>query len=88
MSMTPVTKRWPRGTGQWSRSRVVVVATDPRERERLVDSYSDQHEVVVACSPLEVIRRLETEGPRISTVVVSDVAGWWSSWRRRTRPCA
>lgn len=74
MSMTSVTQRWPRGTGQWSRTRVVVAATDPRERERLVCGYADQHEVVAASSPLEVIRRLETD-PLISTVIVSDVCG-------------
>lgn len=53
----------------------MIVATDPRERERLVDSYLDQHDVVLASVPLEVIGRLETDGARISMVVVSDVAG-------------
>ncbi len=75
MSMTSVTKqRWPRGTGQWSRTRILVAATDPRERERLVVGHADQHEVVAASSPLEVIRRLETD-PLISTVIISDVWG-------------
>ena len=74
MSMTSVTQRWPRGTGQWSRTRIVVAASDPRERERLVSGHADQHEVIAASSPLEVIRRLETD-PLISTVIVSDVCG-------------
>ncbi len=74
MSMMPVTKRWARGTGQWNRSRVIIVATDTTERDRLVRSFADEHDVVVAMSPLDVIRRVETD-PRITMVVISDVAG-------------
>jgi hypothetical protein len=54
---------------------VLIVACDPHERDRLIRAYADQHDISVACSPLEVIRRLETDGPRIATVVMSDVIG-------------
>ena len=68
-------KRWPRGTGQWSRTRILIVAADPVLRERLLASWSLDHDVVVARSPLEVIRRLEEDGPTISTVVIADLVG-------------
>jgi len=75
MSTTVTTKRWPRGTGQWSRTRILIVATDPVVRDQLVAAWSTDHEVVVARSPLEVIRRVESDGPMISTVVLADCVG-------------
>lgn len=73
--MTAVTQRWPRGTGQWSRSRVLIVAADPTVRDQLLASWSTDHEVIVATSPLDVIRRIESEGTTISTIVLADVRG-------------
>ena len=73
--MTAVTQRWPRGTGQWSRSRVLIVAADPTVRAHLLASWSVDHEVMVATSPLDVIRRIEGEGTTISTIVLSDIHG-------------
>jgi len=75
MKLTSLGQRWPRGTAQWNRTRVVIVATDPDESERLARSYSEQHEIELATCPLEVIRRLELEGIGISTVVISDCVG-------------
>jgi hypothetical protein len=75
MSMTVTTKRWPRGTGQWSRTRILIVATNPGVRDQLVAAWSADHDVVVAQSPLEVIRRVESDGPMISTVVIADCVG-------------
>lgn len=69
------TFRWPHGTGQWSRSKVVIVSADDQRRERLVREWSAQHDVGVARTPLELILQLELEGPNISTVVVSDLVG-------------
>ena len=68
-------KRWPRGTGQWNRSRVVIVAADPARRDRLLEHWAVDHDVVVVKSPLEVIRRCEADGPSITTVVLSDIVG-------------
>lgn len=73
--MTTVTKRWPRGTGQWSRTRVLVVSADPTVRDHLVTSWATDHEVIVACSPLDVIRLIEAEGKTIATVVIADCIG-------------
>jgi hypothetical protein len=75
MSMTAVTKRWPRGTGQWSRTRILIVSADPTVRSQLVTSWATDHEVIVASSPLDVIRLIEAEGKTISTVVLADVVG-------------
>lgn len=75
MTMTAVTKRWPRGTGQWSRTRILIVSADPTMRDRLVTAWSTDHEVEVASSPLDVIRRIENEGTTISTVVLADIVG-------------
>ncbi len=73
--MTAVTKRWPRGTGQWSRSRVLIVSADPTIRDPLVTSWATDHEVIVASCPLDVIRLIEAEGKTISTVVLADCIG-------------
>ena len=73
--MTAVTKRWPRGTGQWSRTRVLVVSAEPTVRDPLVRSWATDHEVIVASSPLDVIRLIEAEGKTISTVVLADCIG-------------
>ena len=75
MSMTTTMQRWPRGTGQWHRTRVLIVAADPKRRDQLVEAWAEDHDVVVARCPLEVIRRCETDGPGISTVVVSELVG-------------
>lgn len=75
MHMTSVTQRWPRGTGQWNRTRVVIVSTDPIARDHLLAAWAPDHDVAVARSPLEVIRRLEADGPQISTIVISDLVG-------------
>lgn len=69
------TFRWPHGTGQWHRSKVVIVSADVHRRERLVHDWATQHDVVVVSTPLELILQLELEGPNISTVVVSDLVG-------------
>lgn len=63
--------RWPRGTGQWSRTRVVVVSTN----RELIRMWSEQHDVVAATTPLELITQLEQSREGISTVVVSDLVG-------------
>ena len=73
--MTPVTKRWPRGTGQWSRTRVLVVSADPTVRDPLVTTWSTDHDVITASCPLDVIRLIEAEGKTISTVVLADCMG-------------
>ncbi len=73
--MTTVTKRWPRGTGQWSRTWVLVVSADPTVRDPLVTRWAIDHEVIVASSPLDVIRLIEAEGKTISTVVLADCIG-------------
>jgi DNA-binding NtrC family response regulator len=73
--MTAVTQRWPRGTGQWNRSRVLIVAADPSIREQLHTTWATDHEVIAASSPLDVIRWIEDEGKTISTVVLADVVG-------------
>jgi len=75
MTMTAVTKRWARGTGQWSRTRILIVSADPTTRDQLLSSWATDHEVLVASSPLDVIRRLESEGTTISTVVLADCIG-------------
>ena len=75
MKLTSLGQRWPRGTGEWNRARVVIVANEPDERDRLARSYGEEHEIELAASPLEVIRRLENEGAAISTVVISEVVG-------------
>lgn len=74
MSMTTTT-RWPRGTGQWSRTRVLIVASDPARRDQLIAAWAEDHDVAVVRCPLEVIRRCETDGPSISTVVISELVG-------------
>lgn len=73
--MTAVTNRWPRGTGQWSRTRVLIVSADPTVRNPLVTSWEADHEVMVATCPLDVIRLIEAEGKTISTVVLADCRG-------------
>lgn len=74
MTMTAA-KRWARGTGQWSRTRILIVSADPTTRDQLLSSWSTDHDVMVASSPLDVIRRIESEGTTISTVVLADVVG-------------
>jgi hypothetical protein len=66
---------WPRGTGQWNRTRIVVVSADERHRERLLRLWSEQHDVVAAATPLELIAHLEADGESISTVVLADLVG-------------
>jgi hypothetical protein len=73
--MHSATFRWPRGTGQWDRTKVVIVSADAHHRERLVRCWAEQHEVSLARTPLELILQLELEGPSISTVVISDLVG-------------
>lgn len=75
MTMPAATARWPRGTGQWSRTRVLIVTADPPLRDRLIEQWSEQHDVVAAITPLDVIDRLERDGQAVSTVVMDDVAG-------------
>ena len=75
MTMTVVTKRWPRGTGQWTRTRILIVSADPTVRDQLRSTWATDHEVITASAPLDVIRRLEADGPTISTVVLADVVG-------------
>ena len=67
--------RWPRGTGQWNSTKAVIVSSDHRVRDRLARIWSEQFDVDVVPTPLELIHRLETEGLRISTVVLADVVG-------------
>src|SRR5437879_5992949 len=66
---------WPHGTGQWHRTKIVIVSADERHRDRLVRLWSEQHDVVAAATPLDLIAALEVEGERISTVVVADLVG-------------
>lgn len=66
---------WPRGTGQWNRTKIVIVSADSRHRDRLVRLWAEQHEVIAASTPLDLIAALEVEGLRISTVVVADLVG-------------
>jgi len=75
MTMTGVTTRWPRGTGQWTRTRILIVSADPTVCAQLRSTWATDHEVVAASAPLDVIRRLEADGPTISTVVLADVVG-------------
>jgi hypothetical protein len=70
-----VTLRWPRGTGQWNRTKVVIVSSEETSRDRLVRIWVEQFDVALARTPLELIAHLETEGLGISTVVISDVVG-------------
>ena len=67
--------RWPRGTGQWNRTRVVIVAASAARRDQLLERWAPDHDVVVVRSPLELIRRCEADGARISTVVIADCIG-------------
>ncbi len=73
--MTTVTKRWPRGTGQWSRTRVLIVSADPTVRDQLVTTWATDHEVILASAPLDVIRLIEAEGKTISTIVLANCIG-------------
>lgn len=65
-------RRWPSGTGQWSRIRTVIVATDRQYRATLEDEV-DADTALVA-TPLDVIARLEDAQSLISTVVLTDPA--------------
>lgn len=67
--------RWPRGTGQWNRTRVVIVAASAARRDQLLERWAPDHDVVVVRSPLELIRRCEADGTVISTVVIADCIG-------------
>lgn len=75
MAMPAPTVRWPRGTGQWSRTRVLIVSADTLLRDRLMEQWADQHDVVAAITPLDVIDRLERDGQEISTIVMAEVVG-------------
>ena len=66
---------WPRGTGQWSRTRIVIVSNDNARRDHLIRRWSEAHDVVAATTPLEVITRLEQEGTMVSTVVLAGTSG-------------
>ncbi len=63
-------RRWPSGTGQWSRIRTVIVVTDKQVRTTLEDEI-DADTALVA-TPLDVIARLEDAQSLISTVVLTD----------------
>src|SRR6266404_2403308 len=67
--------RWPHGTGQWSRTQIVVVSADPDHRARLARLWSEQHQVLTAQTPLELIAILEVGGLDVSTAVIADVVG-------------
>ena len=67
--------RWPRGSGQWNRTRVVIVAASAARRDQLLERWAPDHDVVVVRSPLELIRRCEADGKVISTVVIADCLG-------------
>src|SRR5438034_9828514 len=73
--MYAVTARWPKGTGQWNRTEILGVSADQTHRERLVRLWSEQHHVLTAETPLEVIAILEAEGLQVSTIVISDLVG-------------
>jgi hypothetical protein len=75
MTMSSASRGWPRGTGQWSRTRILVVASDDERRDRLLNRWGEAHDVVGATTPLEVIDFLESEGTLISTVVLAGVGG-------------
>ena len=75
MKMSDLGPRWPRGTGQWRRTRILIAAADPQMREALLERWADCHDVVVGGTPLEVIDRLETERTSISTVVLAGIDG-------------
>ena len=65
---------WARGTKQWRRTRVMIVSADRERRNELLVRWSAA-DVVVAWTPLDVLRCLEREAPVIATVVLSDVVG-------------
>lgn len=65
---------WPKGTGRWQRTKVLVVSADRERCAELLRWWKDA-EVVVAATPLEVISQLELEGLEISRVVLSDLVG-------------
>jgi hypothetical protein len=75
MKMLDTSPRWPRGTGQWSRTRILIAAADPHLRDALLERWAECHDVVVATTPLEVIARLESERTGISTVVLAGIDG-------------
>jgi len=75
MTITSASRGWPRGTGQWSRTRILVAAADDRRRDSLIDRWGESHDVIGAATPLEVIDFLEAEGTMISTVVLAGIAG-------------
>lgn len=60
---------WPHGTGQWFRSRLMIVSADTAVRDDLIERWACA-DVVVAATPLEVIARLEADQDSISTTVV------------------
>jgi len=72
---TSPSRGWPRGTGQWSRTRILVASADDDRRDKLIDRWGEAHDVVGATTPLEVIDFLESEGTMISTVILAGVAG-------------
>ena len=66
---------WPHGTGQWFRSRLMIVSSDKAERDALIEKWGCS-DVLVAATPLEVIARLEGDRDSMSTtVVLAGVAG-------------
>jgi hypothetical protein len=75
MKMSEIGPRWPRGTGQWSRTRILIAASDPQLRDALLERWAECHDVIVASTPLEVIARLEAERTGISTVVLAGIDG-------------
>lgn len=74
MKTTP-DRGWPRGTGQRSRTRILIVSSDHDRRDHLIQQWSEAHDVIAATTPLEVIVRLELEGTMVSTVVLAGTAG-------------
>lgn len=75
MTMSSASRGWPRGTGQWSRTRILVATADDEHRDRLLNRWGESHDVVAATTPLEVIDFLESEGTLISTVVIAGIGG-------------
>lgn len=65
---------WARGTKQWGRTRVMIISADRERRNELLARWAAA-DVVVAWTPLDVVRCLEREAPGVNTVVLSDVVG-------------
>jgi hypothetical protein len=69
-----MTRAWPKGTGQWTRTRIVIVSADETRREALLRSWF-RAGIAVAATPLEVIALLERDDQLTSTVVVAGTGG-------------